>query len=381
MADKSPDFTIGIEEEYLVVDRSTLNLVTRMPPALMEECTEALGSQVVREFLQCQIEVGTKVCETVQQARKELVYLRKTVSEIVQKYDCMIMACSTHPYSYGLTQQTENERYRAISEELQRVIQRLYISGMHIHVGINDNEQRIDLMNQLTYILPHILALSTSSPFWRGENTGLKSYRVSVFDELPRTGLPPQFYSYTDYIKHVDVLVNTGIIENPSKIWWDLRPSFRFPTLELRIADMCTNVDDTIAIAAAYRCWVRMLCRLRLNNQRWRQYSDFLIRENRWRAQRYGIDKGLLDFGRGEIISCRDLYGEFVDLVHEDAEYFGCVKELEHIFTILDRGTSAHRQIAVFDKSIANGTPHQLALVNVVKFILEETLVGINDDT
>ena len=353
----SPEFTIGIEEEYLVVDRASLNLVTRMPPELMEECTAELGGQVVREFLQCQIEVGTKVCSSLQEARAELVFLRRTVSEIANKFDCMIMASSTHPYSYGLTMHTENERYREIAEELQRVIQRLYISGMHIHVGINDDEQRIDIMNQLSYILPHVLALSTSSPFWRGENTGLKSYRVSVFDELPRTGLPPQFFSYSDYMKHVQVLVDTGILDNPSKIWWDLRPSSKFPTLEMRIADMCTNVDDTIAIAAAYRCWVRMLDRLRSKNQRWRQYSEFLIRENRWRAQRYGTDKGLLDFGRGEIVSCHDLYQEFIELVAEDAEYFGCVDELNHIFTILERGTSAHQQVKVFENSIAGGTP------------------------
>ena len=370
-------FTVGIEEEYLIVDVGTMNLVSQMPPDLMKECTQELGSQVSKEFLQCQIEVGTKVCSSVQELRDDLRYLRSTVARIARNHDCLIMAASTHPFSYGATQLTDDERYLHLAQELRHVVERLYISGMHVHVGIPNDELRIDLMSQVTYILPHLLSLTTSSPFWRGQNTGLKSYRVSVFDQLPRTRLPPTFNSYADYLKHVDVLVHCGVIEDATKIWWDVRPSWRFPTLELRICDMCTNIDDTIAVAAVYRCWLSMLNRLKLKNQRWRAYSDFLIKENRWRAQRYGTDTGLIDFGRREMVSCEDLVEEIIDITAKDAELLNCVEEVQNMRTILERGTSAHRQVAVYEESIQAGRPSELALLDVVKFIVSETLVGL----
>ncbi len=374
----SEPFTVGIEEEYLIVDMATMNLVAQMPPDLMRECTEELGSQVAKEFLQCQIEVGTKVCNSMQEVREDLAKLRATVSRIARNHDCLLMAASTHPFSYGLTQLTDDERYLHLAEELRHVVERLYISGMHVHVGISNDELRIDLMNQASYFIPHLLSLTTSSPFWRGENTGLKSYRVSVFDQLPRTRLPPVFNSYADYMKHVDVLVHCGVIEDATKIWWDLRPSWRYPTLELRICDMCTNIDDTIAVAAVYRCWLSMLNRLKMKNQRWRAYSDFLIKENRWRAQRYGIDTGLIDFGRREIVSLKELVEELIELTEVDAKALGCVEEVEHVRTILERGTSAHRQIHVYNESLESGRPEALALLDVVKFIVQETLVGID---
>ena len=373
-----PEFTVGIEEEFLVIDIGTLNLVSKMPSALMEECDRELGSQVSKELLQCQIEVGTKVCKTMQEAREELVYLRGTVARIARKHDCLIIASSTHPFSFGFTLITDDARYQELAEQLQRVVQRLYISGMHVHVGIPDDELRIDLMNQASYTLPHMLALTTSSPFWRGENTGLKSYRVSVFEQMPRTGVPPYFQSYADYMKHVNVLVDLDIIENPTKIWWDIRPSWRFPTLELRLSDICTHVDDAIAVASIFRCWLRMLYRLKKNNQRWREYSSFLIQENRWRAQRYGIDKGLIDFGQGTMVEFPELMDELIELITEDAEYFGCMDEINHIRTILERGTSAHQQVAVFNQSIADGNSHELALVDVVKFLAKQTLKGVD---
>ena len=374
----SEPFTVGIEEEYLIVDMATMNLVAQMPPDLMRECTEELGSQVAKEFLQCQIEVGTKVCNSMQEVREDLARLRSTVSRIARNHDCLVMAASTHPFSYGLTQLTDDERYLHLAEELRHVVERLYISGMHVHVGISNDELRIDLMNQASYFIPHLLSLTTSSPFWRGENTGLKSYRVSVFDQLPRTRLPPVFNSYADYMKHVEVLVHCGVIEDATKIWWDLRPSWRYPTLELRICDMCTNIDDTIAVAAVYRCWLSMLNRLKMKNQRWRAYSDFLIKENRWRAQRYGIDTGLIDFGRREIVSLKELVEELIELTEVDAKALDCVDEVAHVRTILERGTSAHRQINVYNASLESGRPEALALLDVVKFIVQETLVGID---
>ena len=371
------ELTIGIEEEYLIIDGSTLNLVSRMPPDLMNDCKKELGDQVSKELLQCQIEVGTKVCRNIKEARQELGQLRATVAELAKKHDCLMMAVSTHPFSYGLTQLTDDERYLNLAEQLRRVAERLYISGMHVHIGVSDNELRVDMMNQATYILPHILALSTSSPFWRGENTGLKSYRVSVFDQLPRTGLPPDFHSYADYIRHVEVLVNLDIIEDSTKIWWDLRPSWRFPTLEMRIADMCTNIEDAICVAALYQCWLSRLDSLRRNNQRWRVYSPFLVQENRWRAQRYGIHKGLIDFGRRELLDPAQLLDEIIDTFMVDAEKLDCVEELEHMRTILARGTSADRQITTYNQSIESGRPQELALIDVVKFIVNETMAGV----
>lgn len=372
-----PEFTVGIEEEYLVIDIGTLNLVSKMPPSLMADCARELGNQVSKEFLQCQIEVGTKVCTSTRMLREELIHLRGTVARIAREHDCLIMAASTHPFSFGSTLLTDDERYLDLAEQMQRIVHRLYISGMHVHVGIPDDELRIDLMNQASYTLPHILALSTSSPFWRGENTGLKSYRVSIFDQMPRTGLPPQFHSHTDYMKHVDALVDLGIIENATKIWWDIRPSWRFPTLEMRLTDICTNVEDAITVACVYRCWLRLLHRLKMDNQRWREYSAFLVQENRWRAQRYGTDRGLIDFGQRKMIDFADLAEEIIEMTHEDAQHFDCVDEMKHIRTILERGTSAHRQLAVYNRSIEEGKSNELALVDVVKFIVAQTLEGV----
>ncbi len=245
--------------------------------------------------------------------------------------------------------------------------------GMHVHVGIDDDELRIDLLNQVAYFLPHLLAFSTSSPFWQGENTGLKSYRLSVFDELPRTGLPYFFDSWPEYQRHVDALVNAGLIEDATKLWWDVRPSHRFPTLEMRITDVCTRLDDAVSVAALFQCVLRMLYRLKKKNQRWRQYSSMLVEENRWRAQRYGLDEGLVDFGRGEIVPCATLLDEIIELVREDSEALGCVGEIKHLRKIMKNGTSGHRQLATYAAAIKKGASQQEALVKVVDMLIKET--------
>ena len=241
------------------------------------------------------------------------------------------------------------------------MVRRLLICGMHVHVGIDDDELRIDLLNQVSYFLPHLMALSTSSPFWRGEVTGLKSYRLSVFDELPRTGIPNTFDSYAEYQRHIDILTNAGLIEDPTKLWWDVRPSASFPTLEMRITDVCTLIDDAAAIAALFACILRMLCRLKLNNQR-------------WRAQRYGLDGGLVDFGKGEIVPCASLLEELIELVAEDAEALHCKDEILHLRTIMKRGTSAHRQLAVYEKARMAGKSSEEALIAVVDQLIAETV-------
>lgn len=271
-----PSFTIGLEEEYLLVDLETRDVVSDPPDSLFAEVGKAIGDeQVSPEFLRAQIEVGTKVCKTMPEARAELARLRGGVSEVAANYNMAPIAASTHPFALWQEQKhTARERYELLAKDFQTVAQRLLICGGHVHVGIEDDELRIDLMNQVTYFLPHLLALSTSSPFWRGAKSGLMSYRLSVFNELPRTGLPEVFDSYVEYERHVNMLTNAGLLEDASKIWWDVRPSCKFPTLEVRISDMCTRIDDAIAIASLYRCLLRMLYRLRRNNQRWRLYAD-----------------------------------------------------------------------------------------------------------
>jgi carboxylate-amine ligase len=312
----------------------------------------------------------------VQEALEQLVHLRGTVGRIAGEFGLAPIAASTHPFAEWSSQQhTDKERYNILAKDLQHVARRLVICGMHVHVGIEDDELRIDLLGQAAYFLPHLLALSTSSPFWQGAQTGLKSYRLSVFDELPRTGLPHQFASFSEYERTVELLVSAGLIEDATKLWWDLRPSARFPTLEMRITDVCPLIDDGIAIAALYKCILRMLYRLRRQNQRWRHYPPFLVRENRWRAQRYGIEQGLVDFGKGVVVPFATLLEELFDLVAEDAAYFGCTAEVAHARTILARGTSADRQRARYDAIKKLGGSEQAALVAVVDGIIEETMM------
>ena len=378
MAATEPKFTIGIEEEYLLVDRETRDLATEPPDSMMTDCQALLRGQVCAEFLRSQIEVATRVCETVAEARADLSYLRGTVAEIAEKYGFAPIAASTHPFAHwGEQRHTDKDRYNILADDLQGVARRLLIGGMHVHVGIEDDELRIDLMNQVSYFLPHLLALSTSSPFWRGDNTGLMSYRICVFDELPRTGLPERFASYKEYLRLVAIMVEAGLIEDATKLWWDVRPSARFPTLEMRLTDVCTHLDDAACIAALYQCILRMLYRLRITNQRWRTYPRMLIDENRWRAQRYGVDDGLVDFGKGEIVPYPELMEELLELVAEDAEALKCESEIDRARAIIAEGTSAHRQVKVYDDVLAGGGNEEEALKAVVDLLVEETTKDI----
>jgi carboxylate-amine ligase len=373
-----PSFTLGIEEEYLLVDRVTGALIDDPPAALLAECEALLGEHVSPEFLRSQIEIGTKVCGGMAEARADLVRLRGAVVAIAARHGMAPIAASTHPFAdWDAQKPTDRERYTTLERDLQGVARRLVICGMHVHVGLDDDELRIDLMNQIRYFLPHLLALSTSSPFWQGDDTGLQSYRLSVFDAMPRTGLPDRFESHGEYRRHVEMLIASGIIEDATKLWWDIRPSGRFPTLEMRITDVCTLLDDGVALAALYRCLLRMLWRLKRDNQRWRIYARMLIDENRWRAQRYGIDQGLVDFGRREIVPYGELLNELIALVAEDADHFGCAAEVEHARTILVRGTSAHAQRRVFAESLAGGASKAEALRAVVLWLIEATQQGL----
>ena len=373
-----PQFTLGIEEEYLLVDKETRGLVVNPPKSLLKECKELLGNQVTNELLLSQIEIGTKVCNNIQEARKDLAKLRKHIVEVTGQHGLAPIACSTHPFSrWSEQEQTPKDRYELLTNEMQAVARRMLICGMHVHVGINDDDLRIDLMSQLAYFLPHLLALSCSSPFWNGENTGLKSYRLTIFDNLPRTGLPTEFQSYSDYKRHIEILINAGVMEDSTKLWWDIRPSARYPTLETRIMDVCTRIDDAISIAALLVSTIRVLYRLRIKNQRWRDYSSMLIRENRWRAMRYSFDEGLIDFGIGSIVPFEELLEEFVELAIEDAKILGCDREVMETMNILSRGTSSHRQLQTYELSIAAGKNNENALKDVVDMLIKETAADL----
>ena len=375
---QEPAFTVGIEEEYLLVDAQTRNLIQDAPPEMLAQCEALLEGQVAPEFLQCQIEVGTRVCRTVREARSDLERLRSTVASVARSHGLRLVAASTHPIAvWGEQKRTHKERYETIEQDLQTVVRRLVICGMHVHVGIEDDELRIDLLNQADYVLPHLLALTTSSPFWQGHDTGLKSYRISVWDEMPRTGLPEHFQSHGEFRRFLGILTEAGIMEDGTKLWWDIRPSVRFPTLEMRICDVCTRLEDAMCVAALYVCWLRMLYRLRVDNQRWRAYPRMLIAENRWRAQRYGIDKGLIDFGRGAVVDYRELVEEMIELCAEDAEALQCAAEIEHARRILERGTSAHWQVRAYRDALAGGASEREALEAVVDVLVEETMHGI----
>jgi carboxylate-amine ligase len=378
MSMQRPTVTLGIEEEYLLVSRETRDLVAA-PDALMADCQKVLKSRVSPEFLQCQIEVGTGVCKTIPQARAELAELRNTIAGIADGYGLAPLAVATHPFADWQHQNfTNKQRYEELARDLAGVARRMLICGMHVHIGIENEDLRIDLLGQMSYFLPHLLALSASSPFWQGRDTGLASYRLSVFDNLPRTGLPPMFNSYAEYKRAVDTLIGAGVIEDATKIWWDLRPSDRFPTLETRICDVTPRLDDAVAIAALVQSLAHMLYRLRLSNQRWRQYERFLINENRWQAQRHGVSGQLMDFGKAELVDYPRLLDELLALVADDAEQLGCSKEIAQLRNIAARGNSADRQRAVFKTAIDQGADEKEAMRSVIDSLIEETVSGLD---
>jgi glutamate---cysteine ligase / carboxylate-amine ligase len=374
MAAREPPLTIGLEEEYLLVDRETGAVASEPPEEIFVELNARTDGRAFPEFLRSQVEVATPVCSGVAAARRELAGLRTAVIEVAAGHGLAPIAASSHPFSLSARQKrTDKERYVALLEEMQGVARRMMICGLHVHVGIDDNELRIDLMNQLTYFLPHMLALSCSSPFWEGERTGLKSFRLLIFNGVPRTGLPEPFASWSEYRRHTETLIDTGIIADTSRIWWDLRQSARYTTLETREMDCCTTLEDSVRLAALNQCLVRMLYRLRHGNQRWRSYPALLVGENRWRAMRYSYDAGLLDLGRQKIVPFGELLDELLEMLRPDAEALDCVAEIEGLREILKRGTSAHRQIGIYEAALRDGATEQEALRSVTRWLVEET--------
>ncbi len=364
---KLPELTIGIEEEYQIIDPKSRELKPFIQKFL-EQGQIVLQEQIKAEQLQCQVEVGSEVCRSITEARQELIRLRRSIAHLASRNGLRIAAASTHPFSSWQEQDvTEAERYIKLQENFGDVARRMLIFGMHVHIGVPDKELRIDVMDQSLYFLPHLLALSTSSPFWHSRNTGLKSYRSVVFESLPRTGLPPSLRSYAEYERLVNVLVQTNCIEEPTQIWWDVRPHPKFPTIEFRVFDVCTKIDEALCLAALLVAIVGKLIRLRHDNQAWRRYPRHLIYENKWRAIRYGIDGRLIDFGKGEEVPLRFLTLELLDFVDDVLDDLNIRKEVEYVHHILAEGTSADRQIARAE----NG-----GLTAVVDGLIEETREG-----
>jgi carboxylate-amine ligase len=378
MVPQKPSLTIGMEEEYFVVDRVTRDLVPDLPEQLKGALASPPRGATSPEFIRSQIEIGTPVSADISELTEHLRVMRRFVSDVVSEHGMAIISSSTHPFAMWDEQQpTDKERYRVLEQALQGVVRRLLICGMHVHVEIGDRDLRIDLMNQVSYFLPHILALSGSSPFWHGTDTGLKSYRPAVFRALPRTGIPDEFNDWAEYQRHVDVLVGTGVIEDSTKLWWDIRPSARYPTLEMRSSDICTRYEDAITIAALYQALLAMLYDRRMSNQRWRIYSRMLIAENNWRAQRYGVDESLIDFGRGELVPMTLLAEEMVELVGEQAASLGSLDEVRRVRDITAHGTSADRQRRVFNDAVEGGAEQADALRSVVDHLIDETMEGL----
>jgi len=344
-------FTLGIEEEFQIVDPQTRELRSHVSEFL-DEGRMLLGEQIKPEMLQSQIEVGTGVCKNIQEARADITRLRAIISSLAQKNGLKIVAASTHPISRWQDQMIfDDERYELLIEELQTVARSLLIFGLHVHVGIADKDRQIHIMNASRYFLPHVLALTTSSPFWMGHNTGLKSYRSEIFKKFPRTDIPDHFESYSGFERYVALLVKTGCINDGKKIWWDCRPHPFFPTLEFRICDIPTRVDDTIAIAGLFQAIVAKLTRLIEKNLGFRLYRRMLIQENKWRAVRYGLDGSMIDFGKQKEVPTKDLIRELLEFVDDVLDDLGSRKEVEHIHTILDRGTSADEQLRVYKET------------------------------
>ncbi len=347
-----PSLTIGIEEEYQIIDPKTRELRSYVTQ-ILEEGRLLLREQVKAELHQSIIEIGTSVCQNPAEARSELVRLRREVIRLAGKNGLRIAAAGTHPFSSWLTQEiTPLERYLGVKQDMQDLAQQLLIFGTHVHVGIEDREFLVDAMNVARYMLPHILCLSTSSPFWMGRNTGLKSYRSIIFRHFPRTGMPRLFQSWADVTSLVDTLVATRSIPDGTKLWWDIRPNWRYPTLEMRICDVCTRVDEAICIAAIFQALIAKLWKLRRDNMTFRVYPTDLVEENKWRAVRYGLEGNLIDFGKQQELPARQLIGELIEWFLGDVlDELGSRKEVEYAYRILKDGASADRQLATYQRT------------------------------
>lgn len=366
-----PKLTIGIEEEYQIIDPETRELRSYITQ-ILEEGHVLLREQVKAELHQSMVEVGTEVCHNVQEAREELLRLRGSIIKLAEKNGLKIAAAGTHPFSSWITQEiTPLERYLGVKQDMQDLAQQMLIFGTHVHIGIEDREFLIDAMNVARYFIPHVLCLSTSSPFWMGRTTGLKSYRNIIFRHFPRSGVPPAFQCWAELENLVQCMTQTNCIPDGTKLWWDIRPNWKYPTVEFRFCDVCTKVDEAICIAAIFQAIIAKLWKLRHDNITFRSYPSALIEENKWRAVRYGLDGNLLDLGKQEQLPARELVKELIDWFLADViDELGSRKEIEYVYQILEEGTSADRQLATFRRT---GN-----LNDVVDQLIQETCEGIS---
>jgi glutamate---cysteine ligase / carboxylate-amine ligase len=368
-----PTFTLGIEEEYQTIDPQTRDLRSHIQVELLEKGKKILQEKVKAELHQSVVEVGTGVCNSIKEAKAEVKTLRRDIIKLARENGLSVASVATHPFADWKVQEIyPDDRYKNIVEDMQLVARANLIFGLHVHVGIEDRETAIHMMNHARYFVPHILALSTNSPFWLGMNTGLKSYRCKVFDKFPRTNIPDYFPSWGEYENFVKLLIKTNCIDNAKKIWWDIRPHPFFNTIEFRVCDIPMRADETIALAALIQATVAKLYKLHASNQGFRLYRRALIMENKWRASRYGLDGKLIDFGKQTEVSVRDLIYEYLDFVDDVVDELDSREEINYIHTILERGSGADRQLRVFQET---GD-----LKKVVDYIIEETEAGLEEE-
>ena len=367
-----PSFTIGIEEEYQTVDPETRDLRSHIHTEILPQGRLRMEERVKSEMHQSVVEVGTRVCNSIQDAKEDLFDLRRQMIGLARENGLVLVAGATHPFADWRAQEIyPDERYKQVVEDLQLVARANLIFGLHVHVGIEDRETGIRVMNSLRYFLPHILALSTNSPFWMGMNTGLKSYRAKVFDKFPRTNIPDSFSSWSEFENFVNLLIRTNTIDNAKKIWWDVRPHPFFSTIEVRICDIPMRAPETIALAALIQATAAKFWKLQENNQDYRQYSRALLMENKWRAVRYGLDGKLIDFGKQQEVPERELILEYLEFVDDVVDELDCREEIGYIRTILKEGTGADRQLRKFAETND--------LNAVVDYMAEETRAGLFD--
>jgi glutamate---cysteine ligase / carboxylate-amine ligase len=368
-----PTFTIGIEEEYQTIDPETRDLRSHIQVELLEKGKLVLQERVKAELHQSVVEVGTGICKNIKEAKAEVKELRRHIIRLARENGLRVASVATHPFADWKVQEIyPDDRYKNIVEDMQLVARANLIFGLHVHIGIEDRETAIHMMNHARYFLPHILALSTNSPFWLGMNTGLKSYRCKVFDKFPRTNIPDYFPSWGEYDNFIKLLIKTNCIDNAKKIWWDIRPHPFFNTIEFRVCDIPMRADETIALAALIQATVAKLYKLYTANQGFRLYRRALIMENKWRAARYGLDGKLIDFGKQKEVPARDLVEEYLEFVDDVVDELGSREELNYIRKIVETGSGADRQLRVFKET---GD-----LKKVVDYIAAETEAGLVEE-
>src|SRR5580700_9088202 len=365
-----PSLSIGIEEEYQTIDPESRDLRSHIGLEMIEKGKAVLVERVKPEMHQSVIEAGTRICRNIQEAKTEIHLIRRSLIDLAKQHGLRLAAGASHPFADWSTQEIyPDERYHTIVEDMQMVARANLIFGLHVHIGVEDPETAIHIMNAARYFLPHILALSTNSPFWRGIKTGLKSYRAKVFDKFPRTNIPDSFSSYSEFENFINLLIKTNCLDNAKKIWWDVRPHPFFNTVEIRVCDLPMRADETLAITALIQATAAKLYLLHARNQDYRQYSRALIMENKWRAVRYGLDGKLIDFGKEMEVPERELILEYLDFIAEVVDELDSHEEIAYVRKILEMGTGADRQLRKFEET---GD-----LKAVVDYMAEETQVGL----